>query len=138
MKIYFSGSVGGGRADVGVYSELIKYLKKYGTVLTEHIGNPEMTTHGEDLSDHDIFERDYDLINGCDAVVGEVSQPSLGVGYELGIAESFNKRVLCLYRIGSKNVLSTMVNGNSRFRVRKYKELSEAFGFIDEFFKDLS
>lgn len=31
-------------------------------------------------------------------VVAEVTQPSLGVGYELGRAVAFNKRILCLFR----------------------------------------
>lgn len=31
-------------------------------------------------------------------VVAEVTQPSLGVGYELGQAMALNKRILCLFR----------------------------------------
>lgn len=31
-------------------------------------------------------------------VVAEVTQPSLGVGYELGRAVALNKRILCLFR----------------------------------------
>lgn len=31
-------------------------------------------------------------------VVAEVTQPSLGVGYELGRAVALNKQILCLFR----------------------------------------
>ena len=31
-------------------------------------------------------------------IVAEVTQPSTGVGYELGRAVAMNKRILCLYR----------------------------------------
>jgi len=31
-------------------------------------------------------------------VVAEVTQPSLGVGYEIGRAVAMNKKILCLYR----------------------------------------
>ena len=31
-------------------------------------------------------------------IVAEVTQPSLGVGYELGRAVAMGKRILCLYR----------------------------------------
>ena len=31
-------------------------------------------------------------------VVAEVTQPSLGVGYEIGRAVAFGKTILCLYR----------------------------------------
>ena len=32
------------------------------------------------------------------AIVAEVTQPSLGVGYEIGRAVAMGKRILCLYR----------------------------------------
>ena len=32
------------------------------------------------------------------AIVAEVTQPSLGVGYELGRAVAMGKRILCIYR----------------------------------------
>ena len=31
-------------------------------------------------------------------VVAEVTQPSLGVGYEVGRAVAMNKKILCIYR----------------------------------------
>lgn len=39
MKIYFCGSIGGGRQDAHLYGRLIKKLEKYGTVLTTHVGD---------------------------------------------------------------------------------------------------
>ena len=38
MKIYFCGSIRGGRQDVGLYSKIIETLGSYGEVLTEHVG----------------------------------------------------------------------------------------------------
>ena len=32
------------------------------------------------------------------AIVAEVTQPSLGVGYELGQGTAMGKKILCLYR----------------------------------------
>jgi hypothetical protein len=37
MKIYFAGSIRGGREDAALYLEIIEYLKTFGEVLTEHI-----------------------------------------------------------------------------------------------------
>jgi hypothetical protein len=37
-KIYFAGSIRGGRDDLALYQRLIAYLQSLGTVLTEHIG----------------------------------------------------------------------------------------------------
>lgn len=46
-KIYFAGSISGGRDEATVYVDIIKYLAKYGRVLTEHIGDQAMTQMGE-------------------------------------------------------------------------------------------
>ena len=47
----------------------------------------------------------------CDAVVAGVTQPSLGVGYEIGRAVDMGKRILCLYRPREGKVLSAMIRG---------------------------
>jgi len=38
-KIYFAGSIRAGRDDADLYARLLEQLKKYGTVLTEHVGS---------------------------------------------------------------------------------------------------
>ena len=48
MKIYFAGSIRGGREDAALYQLWIKYLKTFGEVLTEHIGDPELSHLGDD------------------------------------------------------------------------------------------
>ena len=40
-KIYFCGSISGGRDDAELYAKIIKYLQSYGQVLTEHVGDSE-------------------------------------------------------------------------------------------------
>lgn len=40
-------------------------------------------------------------------IVAEVTQPSLGVGYELGRAVAMNKRILCLFRPSSGKGIKT-------------------------------
>jgi len=42
MKIYFAGSIRGGRDDKELYLEIINLLGKYGKVLTEHIQSKKM------------------------------------------------------------------------------------------------
>ena len=39
MKVYFAGSIRGGRIDANLYEHLIKYIQKTDIVLTEHVGN---------------------------------------------------------------------------------------------------
>ena len=134
MKIYFAGSIRGGRQNRELYLELIKHLDRYGKVLTEHIGGEELSAQGEATIDEFIFQRDLDWIIKSDVLIAEVSTPSLGVGYELGKAESLGKRILCLYHIPSPNNLSAMVSGNDSFTVKHYENLEEAQQYIDDFF----
>ena len=109
MKIYFAGSIRAGREDAPVYQQLVGELEKYGEVLTEHVA----TVGEEEMSDGEIFARDLEWLTTCDAVVAEVSTPSLGVGFEIGIAQSLTIPVLALYRGGAKHKLSAMLAGNA-------------------------
>jgi len=132
MKIYFSCSIRGARPDPETIPRLIGHLKGRGTVLTEHIGD---VLEGDelDISDEEIFLRDVAWLGEADVLVAEVTAPSLGVGYEIGIAEALGKPVLCLYRRRLGERLSAMIAGNRRLIVREYDASEEAFGFIDEF-----
>lgn len=42
-KIYFAGSIRGGRGDASLYQRMIDYIKQTDTVLTEHIGKTNMS-----------------------------------------------------------------------------------------------
>ncbi|CAH2256558.1 2 -deoxynucleoside 5 -phosphate N-hydrolase 1 [Pelobates cultripes] len=55
-------------------------------------------------------------------VVAEVSQPSLGVGYELGRAVDMNKKILCLFRPSCGRVLSAMIRGADNGRSVQVKD----------------
>ena len=47
MNIYFAGAIRGERRDVALYFEIIRLLGEYGEILTEHVGNPELSGLGE-------------------------------------------------------------------------------------------
>jgi 2'-deoxynucleoside 5'-phosphate N-hydrolase len=98
MNIYFAASIRGGRDDWASYLEIVKQLREHGNVLTEHVGDVELSTSGEDTGDHEIHERDLGWLREADYLVAEVTTPSLGVGYEIGKATEWGKPVLCLYR----------------------------------------
>ncbi len=134
MKIYFAGSIRGGRDDKEFYASIIAALQKYGTVLTEHIGFDTLTDQGEPLSEIDIFERDMAWVRDSDLIVAEVTQPSLGVGYEIGQAEANGTPVLCLYRETEGKLLSAMIVGNKKLTLRSYETLEDFQAILQEFF----
>ncbi len=43
-----------------------------------------------------------DIIETCDVMIAEVSFPSTGLGIELGLASSFGRPIICIYRKGSE------------------------------------
>jgi hypothetical protein len=138
MKIYFAGSIRGGREDVKLYQEIIQHLEKYGEVLTEHVADENLAETGErNLSDQEIHDRDLDWLTQSDIIVAEVTAPSLGVGYEIRAAVEQKKRVLCLYSLQNKKKLSAMINGCSSVNIRNYHQLNEAIDIIDRFFQAL-
>ena len=138
MKIYFAGAISGGRNDVKIYEKIITYLGSIGQVLTEHVGDQNLGNMGEkECIDMGIYKRDLKWLQSADAVVAEVTTPSLGVGYELGIAEKLKKPVLCLYRPSKGRRLSAMVQGNNKLSLWEYHNLKEARSCIDTFFKSL-
>jgi len=124
MDIFFSGSIRGGRDDATLYREIIEMLDDYGDVLTEHVGSEDVEAEeaAVGLADDDIYDQDIAWLRQADAVVAEVTTPSLGVGYELGRAVAWGTPVLCLYRPDGEHDLSAMVRGNDDVTVEEYTE----------------
>ena len=136
MKIYFAGSIRGGRSDQEQYAQVIGLLRFYGTVLTEHLGRIDLTAVGETRLDNKaIYKRDVEWLVKSDCVVADVSIPSLGVGYEIAQAESLNKKILCLFRPSVNRRLSAMIAGNKNLRVENYQTLEDLKSILENFFK---
>jgi phosphinothricin acetyltransferase len=139
MNIYFAGSIRGGRSDAGLYRELIAHLQTFGTVLTEHIGHDGLSPEGEtSKSDREIHDRDLDWLTMADVVVAEVTNPSLGVGYEIAKASCMNKKILCLFRPRGGSRLSAMIAGCPGVAIGEYQEAHEARKIMDRYFLPLS
>jgi len=139
MKIYFAASIRGGREDKEIYSQLIHSLEKHGQVLTEHIGNANLDDLGEkQKTDEFIHDRDLNWLEESEVVIAEVTNVSLGVGYEIGKAECMNKNILCLYRRQFDKKLSAMISGSSKLTVKYYTTIEEANSHIGNFLSGLN
>jgi hypothetical protein len=88
---------------------------------------------GSKIGDDYIYTRDMHWLEKADALVAEVSAPSLGVGYEIACALHLRKiPVLCLVHADA-GLLSAMISGNTdpllalaRYRTRD--DMKEAIG----------
>ena len=130
-KIYFAGSIRGGRVDAALYQRLIAYIKQTDTVLTEHIGKSNMSLKAQTKAiDTHIYERDTEWLRSADMVIAECTSPSLGVGYELAYAEAHHIPVHIFYDKTKANI-SAMLNGDAYFAIHPYESEEEAYTELD-------
>ena len=133
----FAGSIRGGRDEEETYFKIIDYLGSFGDVLTEHVGYKDVEKSEENHSDTYIFERDILWLKSSDVMVAEVTVPSLGVGYEIGFAETLGMPILCLYSPKNKKPLSAMIAGNKKIIWKEYNNLKDAQLLIKDFLSNI-
>lgn len=129
-KIYFAGSIRGGRIDADLYRRMIEYMQKTDIVLTEHIGRPDLNLMEQGKGDEDIYSQDTAWLRESDMVIAECTCPSLGVGYELAYAESHGKPCHIFYD-STKAQLSAMLIGNPYFHIHPYRVDMEIYEVVD-------
>lgn len=132
-KVYFAGSIRGGRNDAAVYKKMIDYIKQKHTVLTEHVGDISYSAFEtkDGAKDRQIYNQDTAWLRECDFVIAECSVPSLGVGYELAYAEKYSKPVYILYRKAACE-LSAMLTGDEYFKIYRYETWDELENILKE------
>ena len=57
-KIYFAGSIRGGRVDADLYNRIITYIQRTDVVLTEHVGKSNLNLIEQGLGDARIYDQD--------------------------------------------------------------------------------
>lgn len=127
MNVYFACSITGGREFESVYREIVDALITDGhEIPTSHLAGSEVIEKERVISPGDVYTRDVNWIESCDALIAEVSEPSHGVGYEIAYALAADKPVLCLYQSGRK--VSKMITGNPHpdLKVEPYPDVAEA------------
>lgn len=134
MKVYFSCSITGGRQDQPVYQDIVALLEAGGhEVPTAHLAHDDVLGEEAVEAPEKIYTRDVTWVRECDALIAEVSTPSHGVGYEIALAVSLGKPVLCCYREGAK--VSKMILGNcaQHYQVHSYQTPQQALALVKDF-----
>ncbi len=131
IRVYFAGSMRGGRADAALYARLIARIGRTCRVLTEHVGSAAPVPPGErGMTDEEIYRQDMAWLRACDLVIAECTTPSLGVGYELAVAEKLGKPAHVFYDEGRCS-LSAMLTGDAAFRLHPYRTEAELLAALD-------
>lgn len=141
-KVYFAGSVRGGRTKLKIFKKIIELLQhSFGMkVLTNHIGREDVLEFEKKKGSKHVYERDMKWLDESELLIAEVSTPSLGVGYEIARAVEKGIPVLCLCDEGTKEKLSWIIKGNtsSNFRLVFYREEADIKDAITEFLKEFN
>jgi len=138
MKIYFSCSLTGGRGDEAAYRLIVDQLQAMGhAVLTAHLAHPQVMQEERLVDPAEVYRRDVNWIEECQALVAEVSTPSHGVGYEIALALQRGKPVLCLHREGVP--VSKMITGNDSagLELRAYRQEAAIPAMLQDYLGEL-
>ena len=134
-KIYFAGSIRGGRVDAELYHRMITFMQQTDVVLTEHVGNLELSAleQGRAL-DAAIYDQDTEWLRQAELLIAECTCPSLGVGYELAYAEKLG--IPChIFYDRTKCQLSAMLTGNPYFHIHPYEREEEIYPILESLLK---
>ena len=134
MKIYFAGSIRGGRVDADLYRRMIEYMQRTHVVLTEHVGSPDLNLTEQGKRDVEIYDQDTAWLRESDILIGECTCPSLGVGYELAYAEA--RGIQChIFYDRTKTQLSAMLTGDPYFHIHPYESEEQIYEVLDSILK---
>ncbi len=136
MKIYFAASIYGGRELLEDYKSLVMALKSYGEVLSEEIVDTNLLQKEQKISPEEIYLSDIEKIKQADVIFAELTNPSLGVGYELGYAEAHYKKILGVYNQTIREKITPMMMGNKNIKMIAYKNIEEIIKKLESLLGD--
>jgi 2'-deoxynucleoside 5'-phosphate N-hydrolase len=142
MKVYFACSITGGRENAHLYQNIVDAIKDSGAdLLSELFANQSVDADkgisvAKDMTRQQIWEWDLNWVKEADAIIAEVTQPSLGVGYEIAKAEEWGKPVLSLFYEPSGKRLSAMIEGSTLNKTIYYDDDTDVGKIVREFLKN--
>lgn len=138
-KIYFACAITGGRDHAHVYQDIVDEIKANGMhVLSEMFADKSVeASQGlgikQGMAPAEIWEWDLNWLREADGIIAEITQPSLGVGYEIAKAHEWNKPVLALYHPQPGRKPSSMIVGSPNVLLYSYEDIAETKTVIAEF-----
>ena len=112
-KCYLALPVQGVRGNKAFYTKLAFSLRNCGiTVINPEVAQPPPTDLDERFASTVIVSDNLRLIDQADFLLADISWPSLGVGYEIAVAERAGIPVAALY-CESGHTMSKMMIGNT-------------------------
>ncbi|MFW5991451.1 MAG: nucleoside 2-deoxyribosyltransferase [Candidatus Nanoarchaeia archaeon] len=122
MKAYITCAVTHNKDKLNLLPKIEEVVKAKGikTFVIEEGGNAE-----------EIFKRDYEQLKNSNLMIAEISEPSIGVGIELGLSYSLGIKRILLLEKGKK--LTKIARGMPETKIIEYEnvdELTEKLSFV--------
>lgn len=128
-KVFFTASIYTLPGSMGVYSSIAKEIHEAGSVLAvdwlREWKKKMGSKNKKKLSRNDVsnaidearFHSNTQKISDCDAVIAEVTNPTIGVGYQIFYAENKKKPILALYdpKLADVEGIRAVVNESSLY-----------------------
>jgi hypothetical protein len=138
MRIYLACTVRGDRAGLDAARAVATRLAVLGhEVLTGHLLASDVDRAEFALTEREVFERDRQWLDECDALVAEASGSTYGVGFEVGYvtgrAAQTGQRVIVVFQEARRQAISRLVSGyeSPHGLAFGYRSLDELEGFIE-------
>ncbi|GAB4027681.1 MAG: hypothetical protein Fur0011_6280 [Candidatus Microgenomates bacterium] len=98
------------------------------------IRQSDLNTYHDFILPHELSNEQFDsntlIANGIDLFIAEVSYPSIGLGIELGWADSAGTPIACFYKVGSTPSGSLQAVTDKIVGYSSHKELISGIGDI--------
>ncbi len=133
MKVYLATSIMGASRDLELARDIVDYIKSLGhEVLTEDVIKKYWN---KDIPPEEVFKRDIGLLNSSDALIADVTHPSLGVGYEICMAVERRKPTMAFAWEGVR--VSKLIEGNPNLKFTRISSLEELKAEISSFLENV-
>jgi nucleoside 2-deoxyribosyltransferase len=137
VNIYLACTVRGDRGAVAVARVLADALENMGhSVLTRHLLDDGVDSAESALTERAVFERDMQWLESADVLIAEASGSSYGVGFEvgyvLGRSGQTGQRVVLLYDVGRRPVVSRLIAGtvHPNCATHAYRDADDLLRFV--------
>jgi hypothetical protein len=109
------------------------------TILTRHLLDDDVDGVEATLTERAVFERDMRWLDCADLLIAEASGSSYGVGFEvgyvLGRSDATGQRVLLLYDVARRPIVSRLIAGNvhPNCTTYPYRDADDLLRFVGTF-----
>ena len=137
MKVFLAFPITGDRSSLENARKIVDLLESLGHEVTTKIFLDKERMHAQEakLTLRDKYELDVKWLMESDILIGEISNPSYGIGFEVGyLLGSTEKKTILLYHKENHEKITPMATGNTHpnCRVFAYENISQ----LEEFLKN--